>query len=129
MTVLIDTNVFLWCIAGEQSKLSSTALRILEDTNVKLWLSAISLWEIAIKVGSGKLELPKRADFYQTQIAKFDIERVLPVEAAHALADFGLPRYHRDPFDRMLIAQAQVEGIPFVTCDKQIQKYPVQILW
>jgi len=129
MTVLLDTNVFLWSIMGQQSKLSVTALRTVEDTRVKLWLSSISLWEIAIKVGLGKLDLPKSPAFFQAQMSKFDIERVLPVEAAHVFADFGLPRHHRDPFDRMLIAQAQVEGLPFVTGDKQIHKYPIQILW
>ena len=129
LTVLIDTNVFLWCITGQQSKLSENAYRVVEDTRVKLWLSTVSLWEIAIKIGNGKLDLPRSADFFRTQITRFDIEKVLPIEEAHVLADFGLPRYHRDPFDRILIAQAQVEGIPFVTCDKQIQKYPIQILW
>ncbi len=129
MTVLIDTNVFLWCITGQQSKLSAKALRAVEDTSVNLWLSSVSLWEIAIKIGKGRLELPRSAHFFRTQIAEFYIERVLPVEEAHVFADFGLPHYHRDPFDRMLIAQAHVEGIPFVTCDRQIQKYPIQILW
>jgi PIN domain nuclease of toxin-antitoxin system len=129
VTVLIDTNVFLWCITGQQAMLSTKALRAVEDRGVTLWLSSVSLWEIAIKVGSGKLDLPKSAAFLQAQIAKFDVGRVLPVEEAHVLADFGLPRYHRDPFDRMLIAQAQVEGLPFVTSDKQIHKYPIQILW
>jgi PIN domain nuclease of toxin-antitoxin system len=129
MTVLIDTNVFLWSITGQKSKLSETALRIVEDTTVNLWLSSVSLWEIALKVGKGKLDLPNNAEFFRTQIARFYIERVLPVEAAHVLADFGLPRHHKDPFDRMLIAQAQVEGLPFVTSDEQIHKYPIQILW
>lgn len=129
MTALIDTSVFLWCITGQQSKLSAKALRIVADMDVDLWLSSVSLWEIAIKVNAGKLELPKDANFFRTQMAKFHIEKVLPVDAAHALAHFGLPLHHRDPFDRMLIAQAQVEGLPFVTSDKQIQKYPIQILW
>ena len=129
MTVLLDTSVFLWCIAGDQSKLSAAARRIVEDINVNLWLSSVSLWEIAAKVNSGKLGLPANGEFFRTQMAKFYIDRVLPVEAAHAFAEFTLPRYHRDPFDRMLIAQAQVEGLPFVTCDKEIQKYPIQILW
>ena len=129
MTVLIDTNVFLWCIAGQQSKLSEPALRVVEDRRNSLWLSSVSLWEIAIKVGTGKLDLPKSADYLRTQIAKFDIGRVLAVEEAHVLADFGLPRHHRDPFDRMLVAQAHVEGVPFVTCDAQIRKYPIEILW
>ncbi len=129
MTVLIDTNVFIWCIVGQQSRLSDKALRLVEDREVTLWLSSVSLWEIAIKVGIGKLNLPKSANYLKTQVAKFDIGRVLAVEEAHVLADFDLPLYHRDPFDRMLIAQAQVEGLPFVTSDKQIHKYPIQILW
>jgi PIN domain nuclease of toxin-antitoxin system len=129
VTVLIDTNVFVWCIAGQQSRLSDKALRLVENREVTLWLSSVSLWEIAIKVGAGKLNLPKSANFLRTQIAKFDIGRVLPVGEEHALAGFELPDHHRDPFDRMLIAQAQVEGLPFVTNDKQIHKYPIQILW
>jgi len=129
MTVLLDTNVFLWCITGQQSKLSKKAFEAIEDPSNSRWLSAISLWEIAIKVGAGKLDLPKNADYLRTHMNLLRIGRVVPVEAAHALADFGLPRYHRDPFDRMLVAQALVEGIPFITCDKQIQKYPIEILW
>ncbi|MGA3201226.1 MAG: type II toxin-antitoxin system VapC family toxin [Bryobacteraceae bacterium] len=129
MTVLLDTSVFLWCITGQQSKLSRKAFEALEDPLNNRWLSAVSLWEIAIKVGTGRLDLPKNADFLKAHMALLRVGRVLPVEASHVFADFGLPRYHRDPFDRMLVAQAQVEGIPFVTCDKQIQKYPVQILW
>jgi len=129
LTVLIDTNVFIWCITGEQSRLSPAAFRAVEDTDVKLWLSVVSLWEIVIKVQRGRLDLPKSPTFLRGQVARFEIERILPIEESHALADFGLPRHHRDPFDRMLIAQAQVEGIPFVTCDRQIQRYPIQILW
>jgi PIN domain nuclease of toxin-antitoxin system len=129
MTVLLDTSVFLWCITGQQSKLSNKAFQTIEDPYNQRWLSAVSLWEITIKVGSGKLDLPKHGDFLKAQMEALRIGRVLAVEEAHVLADFGLPRYHRDPFDRMLIAQAQVEGLPFITCDKQIQKYPIQILW
>jgi PIN domain nuclease of toxin-antitoxin system len=129
VTVLLDTSVFLWCITGQQSKLSPAALRVIENIDINLWLSSVSLWEIAIKVNTGKLDLPKNADFFRTQMAKFFIDRVLPVEATHAFAEFTLPRHHRDPFDRMLIAQAHVEGLPFITNDEQIRKYPIQILW
>ncbi len=129
MIVLLDTNVFLWAITGQQSKISAKAFQVLEDPYNQRWLSTVSLWEIAIKVGAGKLDLPKRSGFFRTHMELLRIGRVLPVEEAHVFADFGLPRHHRDPFDRMLIAQAKVEGIPFVTCDKQIQKYPIQILW
>jgi PIN domain nuclease of toxin-antitoxin system len=127
MTVLLDTNVFIWCITGEQSNLSQKAFEAIADPYNIRWLSAVSLWEIAIKVGAGKLDLPKSADYLKTHMDLLRIGRVVPVEAAHALADFGLPRYHRDPFDRMLVAQALVEGVPFITCDKQI--HPIQILW
>jgi PIN domain nuclease of toxin-antitoxin system len=129
VTVLLDTNVFIWSITGQQSKLSRTAFQLIEDPYNHRWLSSASLWEIAIKVGSGKLALPKRADFLKTHMEQLRIDRVLPIEAEHALADFGLPRHHRDPFDRILIAQAFVEGIPFITSDKQILKYPIKILW
>jgi PIN domain nuclease of toxin-antitoxin system len=129
MTVLLDTSVFLWSITGQQSKLSRKAFETLEDPYNQRWLSTVSLWEIAIKIGTGRLALPKRGDFLKTHMDLLRIGRVLPVEEAHVLADFGLPRYHRDPFDRMLIAQAQVEGLPFITNDKQIHKYPIQILW
>jgi PIN domain nuclease of toxin-antitoxin system len=129
MTVLLDTNVFLWSITGQQSKISRKAFQALEDPYNHRWLSAVSLWEIAIKVGIGKLDLPGGGESLRAHMALLRIGRILPVEEAHVLADFGLPRHHRDPFDRMLIAQALVEGLPFVTCDKQIHKYPIQILW
>jgi PIN domain nuclease of toxin-antitoxin system len=129
MTVLLDTNVFLWAITGQQSRLSRKAFETLEDPDNNRWLSAISLWEIAIKVGIGKLDLPKRGDFFKSHMALLQIGRVVPVEEAHVLAHFSLPAHHRDPFDRMLIAQAQVEEVPFVTCDAQIRKYPIEILW
>jgi PIN domain nuclease of toxin-antitoxin system len=129
MTVLLDTNVFLWSIMGQQSKLSRKAFQTIEDPYNIRWLSAVSLWEIAIKVGTGKLDLPGHGDFLKAHMALLRIDKVLPVEEAHVLADFALPRHHRDPFDRVLIAQAQVEGLPFITNDRQIQKYPIQILW
>ena len=129
MTVLLDTNVFLWSITGQHSKLSRRAFQTLEDPFNNRWLSAVSLWEIAIKVGTGKLDLPGNANFLKSHMALLRISRVLPVEESHSLAVFGLPPHHRDPFDRMLIAQAQVEGLPFVTSDKQIHKYPIQVLW
>jgi PIN domain nuclease of toxin-antitoxin system len=91
MTVLLDTNVFIWCITGQQSKLSRKAFEAIEDPYNIRWLSAVSLWEIAIKVGAGKLDLPKNADYLKTHMDLLRIGRVVPVEAAHALADFGCP--------------------------------------
>jgi PIN domain nuclease of toxin-antitoxin system len=129
MTVLLDTSVFLWSITGQRSKLSPKAFQTLEDPYNHRWLSVVTLWEIAIKIRTGKLELPGRRDFLKAHMDMLRIDRVVPVEEAHILADFELPSYHRDPFDRMLIAQAQVEGLPFVTNDKQIHRYPIQILW
>ena len=97
MTVLLDTNVFLWSITGQQSKISSKAFQVLEDPYNNRWLSSVSLWEIAIKVGTGKLNLPGHADFLKTHMALLRIGRVLAVEAVrNALADFSdYSRHHR----------------------------------
>jgi PIN domain nuclease of toxin-antitoxin system len=129
MNVLLDTSVFLWCIAGQQSKLSRKAARVVEDPATRLWLSVASLWEIVLMVRAGKLVLPQRADFFQAHMAQLGVARVLTIDATHVLADFLLPPHHRDPFDRLLIAQAQVERVPLVTGDARIREYAIQVVW
>jgi len=100
----------------------------LDDRNVVL-LSAASLWEIALKVRMGKLPLPQPADRYLREHLSRNAIEVLPVEATHALRVFALPDIHRDPFDRLLVAQCQVEGLPLVSGDAQLRQYAVEILW
>ncbi len=128
MRVLLDTHAFLWAITADQ-RLSAAAQRIFLGAGNTLLLSAASLWEIAIKVRIGKLPLPRPENRYLGgQLSRNAIE-VLRVEASHVLRLFELPDIHRDPFDRLLVAQCQVEGLPLVSGDAQLRQYAVEILW
>jgi PIN domain nuclease of toxin-antitoxin system len=126
---LLDTNVFLWCIDGQRSRLSKTAARVIEDDETELLLSAVSLWEIALKARTGKLEIPQEKAFYLDQMNLLRIQVVLAVEARHIFELFGLPDHHRDPFDRLLVAQCMAEKLPFIASDAAMRRYPVQIIW
>ena len=128
MKILIDTGCWLWSLA-EPERLNVRARRLLSDAGNTVYLSAASSWEIAIKAALGKLQLPER-------VAKFVPDRMslqnilgLPVEHAHALRVASLPTHHRDPFDRLLIAQAQLESLGILTADRVFRAYDVEILW
>jgi PIN domain nuclease of toxin-antitoxin system len=127
--VLLDTNVFLWCLAGETRRLSARAAAVLEDESTVLLLSAASLWEIALKVRAGKLDLPERWQFFYEHMSALGIQVVLPVESRHVFGLFALPDHHRDPFDRLLVAQCQAERLPLVASDQILRRYDIQILW
>ena len=129
MKVLLDTNIFLWCIAGRKSRLSRRAARVVEDEDTELLVSAVSIWEIALKARAGKLEIPEEKSFFQEQIGLLGIKFVLPVEASHVFELFALPDHHRDPFDRLLIAQCISEKVPLVASDAAIRRYPVEVIW
>jgi PIN domain nuclease of toxin-antitoxin system len=127
MKALLDTHTFLWAIA-EDEKLSRRARQIYTSSS-DLWLSVVSVWEILIKVETGKLPLPEPAGPYLTKkLAKEQIE-ILPVTLNHVLEIEALPPHHRDPFDRMLIAQCIQEGWPIITADPQFARYPVDVIW
>ncbi len=127
MKLLLDTHVFLWSLFGEG--LSQTARDLFLDTNNTLFLSAASYWEICIKVSIGRLKL---ADNW---IQAFDEEmRVntiqwLPIAKEHSQRVLTLPMMHRDPFDRMLVAQAQYEKMTLLTVDANIRAYDVPTMW
>ena len=129
MRVLLDTNVFLWCLAGEKQRLSARAAAVLESESTALLLSAASLWEIALKLRAGKLELPERWQFFYEHMSALGIQAVLPVESRHVFGLFTLPDHHRDPFDRLLVAQCQAERLPLVASDRILSRYDIQILW
>lgn len=129
MKLLLDTNVFLLAAAGVRDRLSRRALRLIEDPANALILSAVSLWEIILKQQAGKLEFSGVAAFLEKQIRLLDIEAVLAVTASHVLQVFELPPHHRDPFDRLLVAQAQVEGLPLLASDAALHNYDVKIVW
>ena len=123
MKLLLDTHVFLWLLteperAGEQ-------LGIIEDRRTELLVSAASSWEITIKHGLGKLVLPESPERYVPSRLRAIGAVGLPIEHTHALAVGLLPPLHRDPFDRLLIAQATALNLRIVTADPAIVQYPV----
>ncbi|MFO0753561.1 MAG: type II toxin-antitoxin system VapC family toxin [Thermodesulfovibrionales bacterium] len=128
MKALLDTHVFLWWILDDP-RLPRFVRRIISEGSNALYFSAASCWEIAIKARLGKLTLPGRADqIIAEQMAANEIEG-LPVQASHALYVFTLPEIHRDPFDRMLIAQSHLEMLPLITSDPLIARYKVKTIW
>ncbi|MDA8334889.1 MAG: type II toxin-antitoxin system VapC family toxin [Peptococcaceae bacterium] len=128
MRVLLDTHVFLWWITDDR-RLSPKARDLIGDGSNDLFLSAASGWEIAIKAGLGKLKLP--ADVGTMVAEQLDVNAIsaLPVQMNHALHVNTLPAYHRDPFDRLLVAQALCEDLSIMTADPQICQYSVTVIW
>lgn len=128
LDLLFDTHSFIWW-ADEPTKLSATALTALEDENNRLFLSDVSIWEMQIKIqlGKMKLKLPLQ-DLIESQQRDNDVE-ILPITTEHILAIDGLPFHHKDPFDRLLIAQSIIEGFTLVTLDPEFSAYPANLLW
>lgn len=125
MKLLLDTHVLLWA-AGRTRQLSSEARKLLGDEETTLLFSAASLWEIAIKSSLGRQDF--RADPHLLRRGFIDNEwEELPVTSAHALAITHLPPLHRDPFDRLLLAQAEVEGVTLLTADATLAQYPCPV--
>jgi PIN domain nuclease of toxin-antitoxin system len=126
--ILIDTGCWLWSLTAPE-RLNRKAARVLSDRAHTVYLSAASTWEIVIKVALGKLHLPEPPGKYiPSRMAALDVLS-LPVEHSHALRVFHLPPHHRDPFDRILIAQAQTESLILLTADRSFAAYDVDILW
>lgn len=126
MRVLIDTNVFLWGIQHED-RLSRRVQALLPKSDV--WISVASLWEIITKVKVGKLILPAPVGEYLSEKLRQNGVLILPITFAHVRRLEELPLHHRDPFDRILIAQSLDENVPVVTSDPWFKQYPVQIIW
>ena len=128
MKLLLDTQCWLWWI-GSPERLSDEALEAIRQPENEVFFSVASSWEIGIKFALGKLSLPVRpAEFIPPRLARDGIES-LPVQHAHAFQAAELPPLHRDPFDRMLVAQAQAEGLVLVTADPQIRQYEVSVIF
>ena len=124
--MLIDTQCWLWLQASPE-RLSAEVLALLENAATDLILSAASSWEIAIKYALGKLPLPEPPSRYVPSRIAASGTRGLAIEHAHTLRVAELPPHHRDPFDRLLIAQAQVEKLTLLTVDRQLARYDVSI--
>jgi PIN domain nuclease of toxin-antitoxin system len=126
--LLLDTHAFLWFILAAP-KLSATALGLITDPANQQHISPASYWEIAIKIRLGKYSLPGAFEpFMRQQILKNNCD-VLHITVAHAAVLTTLPMHHRDPFDRLLVAQAMIEGIPLVSGDPVLDGYPITRLW
>ena len=128
MKYLIDTVVWLWSI-GEVARLNQTARDTLTSPEHDLYFSAASVWEIAIKTSIGRMDLKGPPRIVVPRETERQGLRSLPVTYSHALAVHDLPLLHGDPFDRLLVAQARCEGLTLITADRELKKYPVEILW
>jgi PIN domain nuclease of toxin-antitoxin system len=125
LNLLVDTQLLLWA-AGEPKKLSRSARRLLEDASARLWFSAASLWEVAIKHALARQDF--RVEPRRLRRGLIDNGwRELAISSEHAVATEDLPPIHKDPFDRMLLAQAHVEGLTLVTSDEIVAQYPGRV--
>jgi len=128
MKALLDTHTFLWWIT-DNLKLSSRVRKIISDGKNELFLSAASGWEIAIKAQLGRIKIPDKPELFISEQMLANAIQGLPIQISHALYVYNLPPHHRDPFDRMLVAQAQLEGLPILTDDPQISQYQAKVIW
>lgn len=125
--MLVDTQCFLW-MTSAPGRFSTVTRRLLQSQTTTLFFSAASAWEIAIKHGLGKLALPGQPSEYVEDRLRRTRTTPLPISVAHGLRVAELPPHHRDPFDRLLIAQAQLERLPVLTADRQFAAYDVEIV-
>ncbi len=128
MKVLIDTHALLWLITDDD-RLSKNARQIFLSSESRLFFSAASLWEICIKMSLGKISL--KNGWFQTIQKEMEINTIqwLPIEMTHCAEVAEMPFHHRDPFDRMLIAQAIVEDLQLLSRDRRISDYAIERIW
>ena len=125
MRVLLDTHVWLW-MWGEPERLRAEARTIVEDPATELNVSAVSAWEIAAKHAAGRLRLPSSPEAWLTDPRHRRDVTELPITFEHAIRASALPNHHRDPFDRMLVAQAQIESLVLLSADRKMAAYEVE---
>ena len=127
MKVLLDTQVWLWMLANPE-RLSKRGRTLVASTTNELVLSAVSTWEIAIKFGLGRLTLPESPVEYVAKLMSSTGVLPLPIYHRHTLHVSTLPAHHADPFDRLLVAQAQLEDLPLLTADRMLRKYDIETI-
>ena len=128
MRLLLDTHAFLWFVLNDV-QLSSNAWNLIADPANEIEISPASYWEIAIKIGLGKYSLAEPLGVFVEREVQTNQFRILPIEPQHVAPLTTLPFHHRDPFDRLIIAQAMTEQIPVLSSDTIFDAYPVQRLW
>lgn len=127
MQLLIDTHILLWFLEGRAAQLAKPRRQIIADPDNDIFVSIASLWEIAIKISIGKLSLANPLAAVIEQLDAENIE-ILSISPAHVLRVSALPFHHRDPFDRIIIAQSQIENLPVMTDDGEFDNYAIKIL-
>jgi PIN domain nuclease of toxin-antitoxin system len=128
MKVLVDTHTFIWALLHDR-RLTAKAKQVLRSDQHELVFSLVSLWEIAIKIKTGKLNaIGSSVVYIRDQMDAYGME-LLPIRYEHILNLEQLPHHHSDPFDRLLIAQAFTESLPILTGDKVFTQYGVKIVW
>lgn len=127
MRILLDTQVWLWMLMSPD-RLSGSAKGLVSASQNELLLSAASTWEVAIKVGLGRLRLSGPPHLVVPDMMAATLVTPLPVLHSHTLRVAALPDHHRDPFDRLLVAQAQLESVPIITSDPMVKRYDVEVL-
>jgi PIN domain nuclease of toxin-antitoxin system len=128
MKALLDTHTFLWWMDDSPS-LSLTAREFIMNSEHEIYLSAATIWEIAIKAHKGRIVLPDALDQVVANAQSYYRFFVLPIQISHACRVISLPDYHNDPFDRLLIAQCQVENMAILSADKIMPDYDLNVIW
>ena len=128
MKYLLDTHTFIW-LDDDPDRLSTAAAKLIADKTHTILLSHVSIWEMQIKINARKMSFP--VSLAQKVQQHLDVNQtiLLPIALSHIYRMAGLPLYHGDPFDRLLIAQAIEEGTPILSHDAQFSKYPVTVIW
>ncbi len=128
MRLLLDTQAFLWFVLNDPA-LSTVACDLMLDPQNDLLISPASYWEIAIKISIGKYQLPDSFESWMQQQLQVNDFKILPIELAHVAAVISLPFHHKDPFDRLLVAQALTEQIPIISADAVLGAYSIVRYW
>jgi PIN domain nuclease of toxin-antitoxin system len=128
VNLLLDTHTFLWFIAGSE-KLTAAARELIEESANQPFLSAASLWEMAIKLSLGRLHLGRPFEDLIPEQIRLNGIQLLGIELEHVTPVTTLPFHHRDPFDRLIVAQAMAEQMPIVSADPAFDAYPIERLW
>jgi PIN domain nuclease of toxin-antitoxin system len=128
LKLLLDTHVFLWAI-DQPGMLSRKVKKALLEERNELYVSVASIWEIRLKIQAGKLKVPMEPEYLESNLRKLGLKAYVPVELFHVYQTDRLAMIHKDPFDRLLVAQAMVEGMTLVSKDAAIAAYGVPVLW
>ena len=128
MRALLDTHAFLWWVTDDD-RLSDAARETIADGGNEIYFSAASGWEIAIKARLGRLTVPHDLTQFMTGQIEQNGFRVLAIELGHALRVHALEDHHRDPFDRLLVAQSMIENLPIIGRDGQLAAYGIETIW